>query len=322
MTLQDLLAILPQTLLEGLLVGCVYAMIALGYTMVYGVLGMINFAHSEVFMIGAVAGAETFRYAGLHIENPYTLLAFALIVGGGMSGLTAVAMERLAYRPLRRRGYTNRLVPLITAIGVSFLLQDLVRLIEGLWHNQFYIEYPTQPAMERTIHLTANMTIQVKALIVLSVTAVMLVGLHTLVQRTRLGRAIRAVAQDMQTASLMGIHPDKIISRTFLIGGILGGVAGVLFGLLYTKVDPFVGFVPGVKAFTAAVLGGIGNLPGALLGGIVLGEVETLGGTYSLLLTEGKFGAEYKDIFAFIILVLLLLVRPQGLLGKKQGEKV
>ncbi len=309
-------------MLEGLLVGCVYAMIALGYTMVYGVLGMINFAHSEVFMIGAVAGVETYRHAGPHIANPFALLALALVIGGTVSGLTAVAMERLAYRPLRRRGYNNRLVPLITAIGVSFVLQDLVRIIEGLWHNEFFMDYPMQPAMEKTLNLSVNTTIQIKALIALAVTVAMLIGLTLLVKRTRLGRAIRAVAQDMQTASLMGINPDKIIARTFLIGGVLGGVAGVLFGTLYTKIDPFVGFVPGIKAFTAAVLGGIGNLPGAMLGGIVLGEVETLGGTYSLLLTNGKFGVEYKDIFAFIILVILLLVRPQGLLGKKQGEKV
>ena len=322
MSAHDLLQILPQTLLEGLLAGCVFAMIALGYTMVYGVLGMINFAHSEVFMVGAVAGVETFRYAGSHVGNPFVLLVLSLVIAGAVSGATAVAMERLAYRPLRRRGLNNRLVPLITAIGVSFFLQDAVRLVEGLWHNEFYMDYPSQPAMERTFNISENMTIQTKAIIVLAVTVAMMTGLQLLVKRTRLGRAIRAVAQDMQTASLMGIDPDKIISRTFLIGGVLGGVAGVLFGLLYTKIDPFVGFVPGIKAFTAAVLGGIGSLPGAMIGGIVLGEIEMLGGTYSPLLTDGRIGTEYKDIFAFVILVLLLLIRPQGLLGKKQGEKV
>lgn len=322
MSASEFFQLLPSVLLEGLLVGCVYAMIALGYTMVYGVLGMINFAHSEVFMIGAVAGVEVFRYAGPHIDNPYLLVAFSVLVAGAVSGTTAVMIERLCYRPLRRRGYSNRLVPLITAIGVSFLLQDLVRLVESLWHNEFYLNYPSSAALDRTFQLPMDATIQVKAILALAVSIAMLVGLQVLVKKTRLGRAIRAVAQDLQTASLMGIDPDRIISRTFLIGGVLGGVAGVLFGLLYTKVDPFVGFVPGVKAFTAAVLGGIGSLPGAMLGGVVLGQLETLGGTYLPFLTDGAVGTEYKDIFGFLVLVLLLLFRPQGLLGKARTEKV
>jgi branched-chain amino acid transport system permease protein len=318
----ELLHFLPQVLIDGLVTGAVYAMIALGYTMVYGVLGMINFAHSEVFMIGAVAGVESFRYTSPHISNPFVLLIVSLVVASAVAGLTAIAMEKLAYRPLRRRGYTNRLVPLITAIGVSFLLQDLVRLVEGLWHNEFYMNYPSHEALEHTFNLPLDTTIQTKSLIVLVVTTAMLIALNLLVKRTRLGRAIRAVAQDLPTASLMGINPDQIISRTFLIGGIFGGVAGVLFGLMYTQVNPFVGFTPGVKAFTAAVLGGIGSLPGAMLGGIVLGELESLAGFYAPLTTNNAIGTEYKDIFAFIILVLLLLLRPQGLLGKNVSEKV
>ena len=319
---EALLQLLPSVLLEGLLLGFVYAMIALGYTMVYGVLGLINFAHSEVFMIGSVAGIEVFRHLGPYIPNPYLLLATSIVVGGGVAALTAMAIERLAYRPLRRRGSTNRLVPLITAIGVSFFLQDFVRLVEGLWHNEFYMNYPSYPELERTFELPLEMTIQTKAIIVIAVSLMMLTGLNLLVKRTTLGKAIRAVAQDMQTASLMGINPDAIIAKTFMIGGFLGGVAGVLFGLLYTQVNPFVGFVPGIKAFTAAVLGGIGSIPGAMLGGIVLGELETVGGTYLPFLTNGAMGTEYKDIFGFLILVLLLLCRPQGLLGRKQGEKV
>lgn len=319
---EALLQLLPSVLLEGLLLGFVYAMIALGYTMVYGVLGLINFAHSEVFMIGSVAGIEVFRHLGPHISDPYLLLTASIFIGGGVAALAAMAIERLAYRPLRRRGSTNRLVPLITAIGVSFFLQDLVRLVEGLWHNEFYMNYPSYPELERTFDLPLEMTIQTKAIIVIVVSLLMLTGLNLLVKRTKLGRAIRAVAQDMQTASLMGINPDAIISKTFMIGGFLGGVAGVLFGLLYTQVNPFVGFVPGIKAFTAAVLGGIGSIPGAMLGGIVLGELETLGGTYLPFLTDGAMGTEYKDIFGFLVLVLLLLCRPQGLLGRKQGEKV
>jgi branched-chain amino acid transport system permease protein len=317
-----LIELLPSVLLEGLLLGCVYAMIALGYTMVYGVLGLINFAHSEVFMVGAVAGIEVYRYVGPHIDNPYALAVVAMLVAAGVSGGLAVAIERLAYRPLRKRGSTNRLVPLITAIGVSFFLQDFVRLIEGLWHGEFYMNYPADARMEAVHELPLGMTIQTKSIIVIVVTAAMLLGLDHLVRRTRLGKAIRAVAQDLQTASLMGIDPDRIIARTFLIGGALGGVAGVMFGLLYSQINPFVGFVPGVKAFTAAVLGGIGNIYGAMLGGLVLGTVETLGGTYLFFLTEGAIGNEYKDVVAFLILVLLLLFRPQGLLGRTQGDKV
>jgi branched-chain amino acid transport system permease protein len=317
-----LLQMLPSVLLEGLLLGCVYAMIALGYTMVYGVLGLINFAHSEVFMIGAVAGVESFRYLGPHTDNPYVLLLAALAIGGTAAALSAVAIERLAYRPLRGRSGSNRLVPLITAIGVSFFLQDFVRLIEGLWHNEFYFDYPSLPAMDRSFELPMATTVQVKSILVIVVAVLMMAGLHLLVKRTRLGRAIRAVAQDLPTASLMGVNPDRVISTTFLIGGFLGGVAGVLFGLLYTQVNPFVGFIPGIKAFTAAVLGGIGSMPGAMLGGVLLGELETMAGFYLPLLTDGNIGPEYKDIFGFIVLVLLLLIRPQGLLGRRQGDKV
>ena len=317
-----LIELLPSVLLEGLLLGCVYAMIALGYTMVYGVLGLINFAHSEVFMIGAVAGVEVYRYLGPSISNPYLMAFVAVVVGGVISGGTALVIERCAYRPLRRRGSTNRLVPLITAIGVSFLLQDLVRLIEGIWHGEFYMNYPSDARLEQLHDLPLGMSIQVKSIFVLVVTTAMLFGLNHLVRRTRLGKAMRAVAQDLPTASLMGIDPDRIISRTFLIGGALGGVAGVLFGLMYGQINPFVGFAPGIKAFTAAVLGGIGNIYGAVLGGLILGVMETTGGTYLFFMTNGAVGNEYKDVVSFLILVLLLLFRPQGLLGKAQVDKV
>jgi branched-chain amino acid transport system permease protein len=317
-----LLQILPGVILEGILLGCVYAMIALGYSMVYGVLGLINFAHSEVFMIGAVVGVEVFRCLSSIIPNPYLLLVIALIGGGLVSGLVAVAMERLAYRPLRRRGSGNRLVPLITAIGVSFFLQDLVRLVEGLWHGEFYMSYPSYPQLEKSFALPLDTDVQMKSIIVIVVSVAMMTGLMFLVKKTRMGKAIRAVAQDAQTASLMGVNPDRIISQTFLVGGFLGGVAGVLFGIMFTQVNPFVGFVPGIKAFTAAVLGGIGSIPGAMVGGLVLGTIETLGGTYLPLLTNGAVGTEYTDVLAFVVLVLLLLFRPQGLLGRGQVDKV
>ena len=321
--LEQILVLLPQVLFDGFILGFIYAMIALGYTMVYGVLELINFAHSEIFMIGAVAGVEVFRYLAPLIPNGYLLLLVAVVVGAAEAGLTAILVERMAYRPLRRRGTTNRLVPLVTAIGVSFFLQDLVRLIEGLWHNEFFLRMRTIPDLEGSFTLFGGaIFIQTKSVIVIVVSVLMLWGLTYLVNRTKLGMAIRAVAQDLTTASLMGINPDQIISRTFLIGGALGGVAGVLFALIYTTINPYVGFLPGIKAFTAAVLGGIGNIPGAMLGGLVLGQLENFFGTYLPILTAGNFGTEYKDVVAFLILIFILLFRPQGLLGQMVKEKV
>ena len=321
--LEQILVLLPQVLFDGFILGFIYAMIALGYTMVYGVLELINFAHSEIFMIGAVAGVEVFRYLAPLILPGYLLLLVAVVVGAAVAGLTAILVERMAYRPLRRRGTTNRLVPLVTAIGVSFFLQDLVRLIEGLWHNEFFLRMRTIPDLEGSFTLFGGaIFIQTKSVIVIVVSVLMLWGLTYLVNRTKLGMAIRAVAQDLTTASLMGINPDQIISRTFLIGGALGGVAGVLFALIYTTINPYVGFLPGIKAFTAAVLGGIGNIPGAMLGGLVLGQLENFFGTYLPILTAGNFGTEYKDVVAFLILIFILLFRPQGLLGQMVKEKV
>ena len=321
--LEQILVLLPQVLFDGFILGFIYAMIALGYTMVYGVLELINFARSEIFMIGAVAGVEVFRYLAPLIPNGYLLLLVAVVVGAAVAGLTAILVERMAYRPLRRRGTTNRLVPLVTAIGVSFFLQDLVRLIEGLWHNEFFLRMRTIPDLEGSFTLFGGaIFIQTKSVIVIVVSVLMLWGLTYLVNRTKLGMAIRAVAQDLSTASLMGINPDLIISRTFLIGGALGGVAGVLFALIYTTINPYVGFLPGIKAFTAAVLGGIGNIPGAMLGGLVLGQLENFFGTYLPILTAGNFGTEYKDVVAFLILIFILLFRPQGLLGQMVKEKV
>jgi branched-chain amino acid transport system permease protein len=324
---------LPQVVIDGLTIGFVYAAIALGYTMVYGVLEFINFAHSEIFAVGAFVGVEILIaldqagiLRGASIGMAYVLLIFAILAGMAAAGALAVTVERVAYRPLRG---APRLVPLISAIGVSFLLQDVIRLVEGLTSGDFNRIFPTFGNFDQRINLgkmmlgTTNISfgISVKSIIVIVVAVLMLVGLNYLVNATRIGKAIRAVAQDRPTASLMGINVNRIISITFLVGGLLGGAAGVLYALKFTRIDPFVGFFPGLKAFAAAVLGGIGNLTGALLGGIVLGMLETFAGSYMGVFTMGAAGSEYKDIFAFSILILVLIFRPQGLMGENVGQK-
>ncbi len=324
---------LPQVLLDGVTIGFVYAAIALGYTMVYGVLEFINFAHSEIFAIGAFVGVEflmVFQNAGTlsqtTVFTAYGFLIIAIVIGMLAAGLAAVIVERGAYRPLRG---APRLVPLISAIGVSFFLQDFIRLVESLTTGQFNRQFPTFGNFDNRITL-ANfaisgqpvvVNIQYKSVVVILSAVLMLVGLNYLVRATKVGKAIRSVAQDRPTASLMGINVNRIISLTFLIGGSLGGAAGVLYALKYTNINPFVGFYPGLKAFTAAVLGGIGNITGALLGGIVLGMLETFAGSYLYVFTNGAAGAEYKDILAFAILILVLIFRPSGLLGEQVGQK-
>jgi branched-chain amino acid transport system permease protein len=316
---------LPQVVIDGLVIGFVYAAIALGYTMVYGVLEFINFAHSEIFAIGAFVGVEFLIVlaaagvvsADMSLGMAYFWLLVAILFGMTISGLAAITVERIAYRPLRG---APRLVPLISAIGVSFFLQDLIRLIESLTTGQFHRIIPTFGNFDQRISL-GIVDVQIKSIIVIVVAIVMLVGLNYLVNATKIGKAIRAVAQDRTTASLLGIDVNRMISLTFLIGGTLGGAAGVLYALKFTRIDPFVGFFPGLKAFTAAVLGGIGNLTGALLGGIVLGMLETFAGVYLSAFTMGAAGAEYKDIFAFSILILVLIFRPHGLMGEQVAQK-
>ncbi len=324
---------LPQVVIDGLTIGFVYAAIALGYTMVYGVLQFINFAHSEIFAVGAFVGVELLIFlqsagvlAGASLFMAYAYLLLAILLGMLAAGGLAVAVERIAYRPLRG---ASRLVPLISAIGVSFLLQDVIRLVEGLTSGQFNRIMPTFGNFDDRIIFgklvlgasKLTLGISIKSIIVIVVAVLMLVGLNYLVNATRVGKAIRAVAQDMPTASLMGINVNRIISLTFLVGGLLGGAAGVLYALKFTRIDPFIGFFPGLKAFTAAVLGGIGNMTGALLGGIILGLLETFAGSYMGTFTMGAAGSEYKDIFAFSILILVLIFRPQGLMGKNVGQK-
>ncbi len=322
MDFELLVAIFPQVLLDGLILGFMYALIALGYTMVYGVLEFINFAHSEIFVVGAFVGVEvllTFKALGwLDLISPFLILLVVLLVGMLASGLLAVTVERVAYRPLRG---APRLIPLISAIGVSFFLQDAVRLFESIWRNAFNLVYPTMDTLNLRFNLTETIDVSVKSLVVIVASLLMLWGLHALVNWTKIGKAIRAVAEDQGTASLMGINVNRMISLTFLIGGAMGGAAGVLFGVQYSLVNPYTGFIPGLKAFTAAVLGGIGNIPGAMLGGLVLGLLEAFAASYLSLLTGGAFGAEYKDIFAFSILILILIFRPKGLLGEVVRER-
>jgi branched-chain amino acid transport system permease protein len=315
------LEILPQVLLDGLVLGFMYALIALGYTMVYGVLEFINFAHSEIFVLGAFVGVEVLFWlqeAGhLAVLHPAFVLSLVIAAGMLISGLAAMALERVAYRPLQG---SPRLVALISAIGASFFLQDALRLFESLWRNTFYLNYPSLDILDQVLPLATNLVVPVKSLMVIVTALLSLAGLHYFVNRTRIGTAIRAVAQDPETASLMGIPVNRVIALTFFVGGAMGGLAGVLFGLHYSLVNPYSGFAPGIKAFTAAVLGGIGNIPGAMLGGMVLGLLEAFAASYLSLLTDGAFGAEYKDVFAFLVLIMILIFRPRGLLGETVRE--
>jgi branched-chain amino acid transport system permease protein len=322
MDFELLVGIFPQVLLDGIILGFMYALIALGYTMVYGVLEFINFAHSEIFIVGAFVGVEillSLKTIGL-LDGASWVLVLVLILVASMivSGGLAVGIERVAYRPLR---HAPRLIPLISAIGVSFFLQDAIRLFESVWRNAFNLVYPTIDALNHRFELTETIDVSVKSLVVIAAALLMLWGLHALVNRTRIGTAIRAVAEDQAAASLMGVNVNRIISLTFLIGGAMGGAAGVLFGVQYGLINPYTGFIPGLKAFTAAVLGGIGNIPGAMIGGLVLGLLEAFAASYLSLLTGGAFGAEYKDIFAFSVLILILIFRPKGLLGEVVRER-
>ncbi|MEY4532188.1 MAG: hypothetical protein RLZZ156_2911 [Deinococcota bacterium] len=314
--------LLPPTIVDGLSIGLMYAVIALGYTMVYGVLEFINFAHSEIFMVGAVVGVELITAilmpTGLHA---LIQVIIAIVVAAAVAGALAVGIERVAYRPLRVRN-APKLVPLISAIGMSLLLIDVMRLILNPANPNR--PFPSSGGFEFFSQQFdfGFMQINYKTVTVFVVVMVMLAGLIYLVNYTNLGRAIRAVAQDQATSSLMGINVSNIIVLTFFIGGALGGVAGVLYALKYGVASPVMGFIPGLKAFTAAVLGGIGSIPGAVVGGLLLGLLETLAGTYLPLMTNEQIGTEYKDIVAFGLLIVILIFKPAGLLGKAVAEKV
>lgn len=315
------LGLLPPTLLDGAVLGLLYATIALGYTMVYGVLRLINFAHGEIFMVGGIAAIELLTFVLIPLGMPpLMLLATGLLFAAFVSAAVALAAERVAYRPLRKRR-APRLVPLITAIGLSLLLQDAVRFVESLFGN-FIRPFPAIPMLEGSFDLGGGLILSYKSLAILVIGIAMLAFLVLLVNRTKLGQAIRAVAQDPRASTLMGIDVDRVVAATFAIGGALGGMAGLLYALQYGKLDPFAGFIPGLKAFTAAVLGGIGSIPGAMVGGLVLGVMEVMSGTFLPIITDGVIGTDYKDVFVFGLLILILIFRPGGLLGKSVVEKV
>ena len=304
---------LPQNLVIGLEQGSLYALVALGYTLVYGVLQLINFAHSEVFMSGAfgsylvVNGILGHRHLS-GIAVPLTVLA-GMLSGAVTGAIVAWVLEKVAYKTLRTRG-APKLAFLISAIGASFFLSNLAgKLFNRLPNNAF----PTYFDVDHPLIQTAHLKVKLLEVIIVVTAIAMMIFLDRLVNHTKLGRGIRAVAEDAPTAALMGIDIDKTISRTFIIGGALAGVAGFLFGTAF-GVSYTMGFTPGVKAFAAAVLGGIGNIRGAVLGGLLLGEAE-------VLVSAAPFvGAEWVDVVSFVILVLVLIVRPTGILGERLGR--
>lgn len=300
----------------GLAQGGIYALIALGYTMVYGILGMINFAHGEFFMMGSFGAfftAAALSELGFLESNPILSILLMMVIAMAVSATVAVLAERIAYRPLRR---APRLVPLITAIGVSYFLQYTARGLFGSGVKAF----PNIPALSGSVQL-GPITLQKTQIAVFVVVGVLLLLLYFIVQRTKVGRAIRSVAEDKDAAALMGVDVDRTIALTFLIGGIMAGAAGVMYGIVFRQASFTMGFVPGLKAFTAAVLGGIGNIAGAVLGGLSLGVIESVGP--SLFLDGLGIAAPHqlKDAIAFTVLVLILIFRPTGILGERLSKR-
>ncbi len=298
-----------QQLINGLSLGMIYALIAIGYTLVYGIIGMINFAHGEIFMIGAFVSIITFLVLGM-LGVGWVPLALLVVLFSTML-LTAAygwALERVAYRPLRG---SPRLAPLITAIGMSIFFQNYVQLLQGARIK------PLQPVISGGFRMLEGgfvVTLSYLQVLIIVLTIVLMFAFNMLINRTALGRAQRACEQDLDMAALIGIDVDRTISLTFVMAAMLAAVAGLMFLLNYGVIDFYIGFVAGIKAFTAAVLGGIGSLPGAMLGGLLIGLIEAFWSAY--------FSVEYKDVAAFSILVLVLIFRPTGLLGKPDIEKV
>lgn len=297
-----------QQLVNGFTIGAFYALVALGYTMVYGVLKLINFAHGDLFMWGTLVGWAFMAWAvgALFGLGPASIFIAALVVVL-VIGFMGVTIERIAYRPLRHAG---RLSPVISALGVAFILEALARNIT----EASYKVYPPELIPRGGITITGDVGLSVLQIAVLLASALLMVGLYSFVQMTRVGTAMRAVSLDHDTARLMGINVNGIISLVFFIGPALGGLAGVMVGLYYGSFDFTLGWIFGLKAFIAAILGGIGNIPGAVLGGFILGIIETLG--------AGYVSAQWKDVIAYVILIIILIVRPTGLLGEVQAEKL
>ncbi len=302
-----------QQLINGLTLGSIYGLIAIGYTMVYGIIGMINFAHGDIFMVGSFIALIVIIAIGITAATPFFLLVLALllvlVVAMAMTSVWGWTVERLAYRPLRG---SFRLAPLITAIGMSIVLQNFVQISQGARVK------PLQPIITGNyVIMEANgFAVNLSNIqIIIVVTTLILMGVFSLIiARTSLGRAQRACEQDRTMAALVGVDVDRTISLTFVMGAALAAVAGLMFVLYYGVIDFYIGFVAGVKAFTAAVLGGIGSLPGAMLGGLIIGLIETFWSAY--------FTVEYKDVAAFSLLAIVLIFLPEGLLGKPEVEKV
>ncbi len=303
-----------QQIINGLVLGSMYALVALGYTMVYGIIGLINFAHGEVLMVGALT---SWSIIGLMQDampgTPgYVILMLSLVIACVVAATLNLVIEKLAYRPLRN---SPRLAPLITAIGMSILLQALAMIIWKPNYKSFPTLLPTTPFD------IGGAVISPTQVLILGLTAVSLAVLMWLVHYTKLGRAMRATAENPRVAALMGVKPDMVISATFVIGAVLAAIAGVMWAANYGTAHHTMGFLPGLKAFTAAVLGGIGNLGGAVVGGILLGLIEALGAGYIGQLTGGVLGSHYSDIFAFIVLIIVLTLRPSGLLGERVADR-
>jgi branched-chain amino acid transport system permease protein len=304
--------VLLQQIINGLVLGSVYALVALGYTMVYGIINLINFAHGEVLMVGALVSWTVVTALADSGLPGWLILLISLIVAVVVCAALNFVIEKVAYRPLRN---APRLAPLITAMGMSLLLQTLAMIIWKPNYKPYPILLPSEP------FVIGGAVINTTQILILASTAITLIALMWLVNRTKLGRAMRATAENPRVAALMGVKPDMVISATFIIGAALAALAGVMYAANYGSVQHTMGFLPGLKAFTAAVFGGIGNLAGAVVGGVLLGLIESLGAGYIGTLTGGVLGSHYQDIFAFIVLILVLTVRPQGLLGERVADR-
>ncbi|RQR88850.1 MULTISPECIES: branched-chain amino acid ABC transporter permease [unclassified Burkholderia] len=310
-----------QQLINGLVLGSIYAIIALGYTMVYGILGIINFAHGDVLMMGAMVALSAINVLHNHFPGLGNIptLCIALAVAAVVCAVIGYAIEKVAYRPLRR---APRLAPLITAIGVSILLQTLAMIIWGRNPLAFPQLISTDPINAiKPAETGVGAVISPTEIVIIVVAFLVMAGLLLLVHNTKLGRAMRAIAENSSVASLMGVNPNFVISATFMIGSALAALAGVMIASEYGNAHFYMGFIPGMKAFTAAVLGGIGNLGGAMVGGVLLGLIEQLGAGYIGSLTGGVFGSNYQDVFAFVVLIVVLVFRPSGLLGERVADR-